>query len=271
MQTPFKNKFLSVNLNDQSTNINQFVTSHYINNYSMSTALQVFEFEKKLLRNSFKKEFGMNLPCKSALYVSAALFDQSPGLETSVMKKAKTLKNAQTNTSIVDTLTNMSNSTNVKNSNADMVNANHFAFYNRPTPALTKSAKAYSVRQEKKPKNLLKKGLVCSGIQLLSADWMLEQLKSQFQFKRSTRAVLNSHVRDVGLVMNMLQSACPVLGIRIVATGRLGKRKKGMAQQISRSLGKVPLSTFKCKVDYSQGFVVTSLGLIGLKIWVYYA
>ena len=71
--------------------------------------------------------------------------------------------------------------------------------------------------------------------------------------------------------MDKMGSECPIKGMRITITGRLGSRKKAMAQQISKCVGKVPLSTFRQNVDYRQGVLPTKFGLVGVKIWVCYA
>ena len=108
------------------------------------------------------------------------------------------------------------------------------------------------------------------GVQLMCSDWILESIIEQIRNKRSVRAVVHSFMRDVEQLQRTMQSASPVMGVRITATGRLGRKKKAMAQQMTKSIGKVPLGTFRHKVDYSQSFVVTKLGIVGLKVWIAY-
>lgn len=96
--------------------------------------------------------------------------------------------------------------------------------------------------------------------------YLLEQLKLGL----SVRVVINSLIRSCDAFMRNCGSTSPILGLHIKACGRLGSMKKGMAQQISKSVGKVPLSSFNQKIDYVQSFHSTRRGVIGLKIWVCY-
>lgn len=106
---------------------------------------------------------------------------------------------------------------------------------------------------------------------LLRADWVLNQFVNQYQLgKKNPRAIMNLLINDIRILMEKMGSECPIIGARITLTGRLGSRKKGMAQQINKCVGKIPLSTLRQKVDYSQGFLATRLGLIGVKVWVCY-
>ena len=104
---------------------------------------------------------------------------------------------------------------------------------------------------------------------ILASDWILETLIEQFKSK-NPKPIINQFISNTLALMRTMGSACPVLGLRISVVGRLGSRKKGMSQKIHRSIGKVPLTTLCQKVDYSQGFVPTRRGLIGVKIWVCY-
>ena len=106
----------------------------------------------------------------------------------------------------------------------------------------------------------------------MRADWVLNQLIYQFNQleKKNPRALMNQLINDIRILIEKTGSECPVIGARITLTGRLGSRKKGMAQQISKCVGKIPLSTLRQKVDYSQGFLASRLGLIGVKVWICY-
>jgi hypothetical protein len=105
---------------------------------------------------------------------------------------------------------------------------------------------------------------------IMHAHWVLQDLVEQLNTRRSARGIINALVRNTGTFLRSMGSVSPVLGLRVVATGRLGSQKKGMAQQIIKSVGKVPLSSLRQKIDYAQSFVSTRRGLIGLKIWVCY-
>lgn len=107
---------------------------------------------------------------------------------------------------------------------------------------------------------------------LLRADWLLNHFIYQFTQleKKNPRAIMNQLINNVRILIEKTGSECPILGARMTLTGRLGNRKKGMAQQISKSVGTIPLSTLRQNVDYSQGFLGSRLGLIGVKVWVCY-
>ena len=212
--------------------------------------LYALEFEKKICRTGFKKAFGQNLPSPGSLELNFGLLDVNPTIDSARWKKKKTV---------------------LKKDNHHGVD-----FNNEPSKKLSKRQPLIAdlcFRGKEMPTKMINcsrrdKRFIVSGIQLMSSNWVLERLVDQIKNKRSVRAVMNEIIRDVDALMNHLLSACPVLGVRITASGRLGKKKKGMAQQQTLSIGKVPLGSFNKKVDYSQGFVVTKLGCVGLKVWV---
>jgi ribosomal protein S3 len=76
---------------------------------------------------------------------------------------------------------------------------------------------------------------------------------------------------DFSKIIKAYNNKCPILGLRVIMSGRLGRKKKGMAQQIRRSVGKVPLSTLSARIDYCQEVIPSSYGTIGLKVWVCYS
>ena len=107
---------------------------------------------------------------------------------------------------------------------------------------------------------------------LVRAGWILGRLIGQLSKKKIyARAAMNQQINNIRILMDKMGSECPIKGMRITITGRLGSRKKAMAQQISKCVGKVPLSTFRQNVDYRQGVLPTKFGLVGVKIWVCYA
>ena len=114
------------------------------------------------------------------------------------------------------------------------------------------------------------KGTQFFGGNLMRADWVLNKLIEQLNQsgKRSPRPIVKQFINDIRVLMDQMGSASPIIGMRITITGRLGSRKKAMAQQITKCVGKVPLSTFRQKVDYSQGFLPTRFGKVGVKVWV---
>nr|ARO34876.1 ribosomal protein S3 [Ulva compressa] len=107
---------------------------------------------------------------------------------------------------------------------------------------------------------------------LMCANWILDQVVQLLSNsdKKSPRPVLNQYINDIRILIRSMGSICPILGIRIAISGRLGSQKKAMAQQISKCVGKVPLSTLRQNVGYSQSFVRTKFGVIGVSVWVCY-
>lgn len=111
-----------------------------------------------------------------------------------------------------------------------------------------------------------------SASNLMCANWILNQIIGLLSNsdKKSPRPVLNQYINDIRILIRSMGSSAPILGIRITITGRLGSQKKAMAQQISKCVGKVPLSTLRHNIDISQGFVRTRFGIIGVSVWVCY-
>nr|AML79994.1 ribosomal protein S3 [Ulva fasciata] len=107
---------------------------------------------------------------------------------------------------------------------------------------------------------------------LMCTNWILNQIVQLLSNsdKKSPRPVLNQYINDIRILIRSMGSSCPIIGIRIAISGRLGSQKKAMAQQISKCVGKVPLSTLRQNVAYSQGFVRTRFGVIGVSVWVCY-
>lgn len=226
-----------------------YMMSHYTSSCTVFTNMG---FEKKLVRASFKKAFGEKLPGSAQTQISTYFFDPC--------------------------VTRLPN---------PPLLLRHDAAKGKVDPAYGVASAKRTVLNSSlvkqcmpKPKGRFELGCKLSykppqkqllTLNYLSASWVLEHLKTQFRLKRSARAIFNTTLNEVSLTMTQLKSACPIKGIRLSASGRLGKRKKAMAQQLSRSLGAVPLSGFKHKVDLSQDFVTTSLGTVGLKVWVCYA
>jgi hypothetical protein len=107
---------------------------------------------------------------------------------------------------------------------------------------------------------------------LMCANWILNQIIQLLSNsdKKSPRPVLNQYINDIRILIRSMGSICPILGIRITISGRLGSQKKAMAQQISKCVGKVPLSTLRQNLNYSQSFVRTRFGVIGVNVWVCY-
>ncbi len=56
-------------------------------------------------------------------------------------------------------------------------------------------------------------------------------------------------------------------GIKIICSGRLGNAE--MARVETQMLGSIPLQTLQAEVDYAVTTSVTTVGAIGIKVWVY--
>jgi small subunit ribosomal protein S3 len=58
------------------------------------------------------------------------------------------------------------------------------------------------------------------------------------------------------------------LGIRIQCSGRLGGAEMGRREWYRE--GRVPLHTQRAKIDYGIATARTTMGAIGVKVWVYH-
>jgi small subunit ribosomal protein S3 len=56
-------------------------------------------------------------------------------------------------------------------------------------------------------------------------------------------------------------------GIKIIANGRLGGAEIARTEKVM--LGQVPLHTLRADIDFSIAEAATSMGRIGVKVWVY--
>lgn len=235
-------------LQSVNPNLQWFIRSQRPTIQAQKSCFQTLEFEKKLCLSQFKKQFGLKLPSPAVVHMDVAMFDRGPTFRSSNYN----IKTTQT------------------------VWPHPMVERTESIPLdLCKKSKTKLVQTSKiqiKPsssKSHFKARLVCSGLQLISASWLLQTLITILSHKRrNPKATLSMLMRDVDLFMKGWQSACPIKGLRVTATGRLGRRKKGMAQQITYGIGKTPLNAFKEKIDYDQGFVETRFGVIGLKVWL---
>ena len=85
---------------------------------------------------------------------------------------------------------------------------------------------------------------------------VVEGLEKRVPFRR----VLKSTVEKV-------MTARDVIGVRIVASGRLGGADMALTEQIKR--GRIPLQTFRANIDYATQEANLPFGVIGIKVWVY--
>ncbi|MDR2672100.1 MAG: 30S ribosomal protein S3 [Coriobacteriales bacterium] len=90
----------------------------------------------------------------------------------------------------------------------------------------------------------------------LIAQSVAEQLEGRVAFRRAMRKAVQS-ARKSG-----------ALGIRIQCSGRLGGAE--MSRREWYREGRVPLHTLRAKIDYGFATAATTMGSIGVKVWVYH-
>ena len=89
----------------------------------------------------------------------------------------------------------------------------------------------------------------------LVAESMAEQLMRRASYRRAMK-------KSADLTMQ-----AGALGVKIHIAGRLGGAEIARTQKLS--LGSVPLSTLDAWVDYGTGIARTTMGVIGVKCWIY--
>ena len=90
----------------------------------------------------------------------------------------------------------------------------------------------------------------------LVARSIAEQLEGRVAFRRAMRKAVQS-ARKSG-----------ALGIRIQCSGRLGGAE--MSRREWYREGRVPLHTLRAKIDYGFTTAFTTMGSIGVKVWIYH-
>ena len=91
---------------------------------------------------------------------------------------------------------------------------------------------------------------------VLIAQSVAEQLEGRVAFRRAMRKAVQS-ARKSG-----------AQGIRIQCSGRLGGAE--MSRREWYREGRVPLHTLRAKVDYGFSTAATTMGSIGVQVWVYH-
>jgi len=90
----------------------------------------------------------------------------------------------------------------------------------------------------------------------LIAQSVAEQLVGRVAFRRAMRKAVASSMKS------------GALGIRIQCSGRLGGSEMGRREWYRE--GRVPLHTLRAKIDYGFATADTTMGAIGVKVWVYH-
>ena len=91
---------------------------------------------------------------------------------------------------------------------------------------------------------------------VLVAQSIAEQLEGRVAFRRAMRKAVQS-ARKAG-----------AKGIRIQCSGRLGGAEMGRREWYRE--GRVPLHTLRAKIDYGFATAATTMGSIGVQVWVYH-
>jgi small subunit ribosomal protein S3 len=89
----------------------------------------------------------------------------------------------------------------------------------------------------------------------LLAHGVAEQLQGRVSFRRAMRRAVQTAMRS------------GALGVRVQCGGRLGGTE--MSRREWYREGRVPLHTFRAKIDYGLAEAKTTFGKIGVKVWVY--
>lgn len=87
------------------------------------------------------------------------------------------------------------------------------------------------------------------------AQRVAEQIEARVSFRRAMKKAVASAVRD------------GAKGVKISCTGRLGGSE--MARNEWYREGRVPLHTLRAVIDYGFAQALTTVGLIGVKVWIY--
>ena len=89
----------------------------------------------------------------------------------------------------------------------------------------------------------------------LVADSIAQQLERRVAFRRAMKRAVQSAMR------------LGAQGIRINCSGRLGGAEIARLEWYRE--GRVPLHTLRAKIDYGTATARTTMGAIGVKVWVY--
>lgn len=89
----------------------------------------------------------------------------------------------------------------------------------------------------------------------LIAQSIAEQLEGRVAFRRAMRKAVASAMKS------------GALGIRVQTSGRLGGAEMGRREWYRE--GRVPLHTLRARIDYGFATARTTMGAIGVKVWVY--
>ncbi|MBK5211443.1 MAG: 30S ribosomal protein S3 [Coriobacteriia bacterium] len=90
----------------------------------------------------------------------------------------------------------------------------------------------------------------------LVAQSVADQLIGRVAFRRAMRKSVSAAMKS------------GALGIRIQCSGRLGGAEMGRREWYRE--GRVPLHTLRAKIDYGFAEAKTTMGIIGIKVWIFH-
>ena len=94
-----------------------------------------------------------------------------------------------------------------------------------------------------------------TNAQLISMN-IARQLRGRASFRRVMKMAINNAMR------------AGVQGIKIRAGGRLNGAEMSRVQQYKE--GRIPLHTFRADIDYGFSVAITTVGTLGIKVWVFH-
>ena len=89
----------------------------------------------------------------------------------------------------------------------------------------------------------------------LAADNIAYQLEKQIAFRRAMKKVIEKAM------------AAGAGGIKVMCSGRLGGAEIARSEWLKE--GRVPLQTFSAEIDYGFSEANTTMGKIGIKVWIF--
>lgn len=93
----------------------------------------------------------------------------------------------------------------------------------------------------------------------LDAQLIADNIASQLEKRMSTKRTMKQ------AISNAIRSGAK--GIKIKCSGRLEGAE--IARVESYKEGRIPLQTLRANIDFGKGTAITTLGTIGIKVWVY--
>ena len=94
-----------------------------------------------------------------------------------------------------------------------------------------------------------------TNAQLIAMN-IARQLRGRASFRRVMKMAINNAMR------------AGVQGIKIRAGGRLNGAEMSRVQQYKE--GRIPLHTFRADIDYGFSVAITTVGTLGIKVWVFH-